>query len=78
MTAEPERELASLRARVERLEDEAAIRRLMAAMMAAADDRDHPDYAARMAAFLYGGRAVDQRAPASATSRWRSAAGRRC
>ena len=51
MTAEPERELASLRARVERLEDEAAIRRLMAAMMAAADDRDHPDYAARMAVF---------------------------
>lgn len=46
-----EQELADLRARVRRLEDEGTIRRLMAEMMAAADDRDHPDYAARMVAF---------------------------
>jgi hypothetical protein len=36
---------------VHRLEDEGEIRRLMAEMMATADDRDHPDYAARMAGY---------------------------
>ncbi len=54
MTGELEKELADLRARVLRLEDEAAIRRLMAEMMAAADDRGHPDHAARLAAFYTG------------------------
>ena len=40
-----------LLARVQRLEDESAIRRLMADMMKTADERDNPLWAERMVAF---------------------------
>jgi ketosteroid isomerase-like protein len=43
-----EKEIADLRARLARLEDESAIRRLMADMMRKADDRDFPRYGERM------------------------------
>src|SRR6185369_11689752 len=46
-----EQQLASLSARVRVLEDEAAIRRLMADMMQTADDRENPKWGERMASF---------------------------
>ena len=46
-----EQKLAELTARVQVLEDEAAIRRLMADMMAKADDREYPQWGERMASF---------------------------
>ena len=46
-----EQQVADLTARLQVLEDEAAIRRLMADMMQKADDRDFPDYAERMVGF---------------------------
>ena len=43
--------IEDLRARLQRLEDESAIRRLMADMMQKADDRDFPRYGERMVEF---------------------------
>jgi len=44
--------LKQLAARVQALEDEAAIRRLMADMMEKADDREYPQWGERMASFF--------------------------
>ena len=46
-----EKTIEELRFRLQRLEDESAIRRLMTDMMHKADDREHPGYGERMAAF---------------------------
>ena len=46
-----EQKLTELSARVQVLEDEAAIRRLMADMMQKADDREFPQWGERMASF---------------------------
>jgi ketosteroid isomerase-like protein len=46
-----DQKLAELTARVQVLEDEAAIRRLMADIMATADDRENPKWGERMASF---------------------------
>ena len=46
-----EKTIEELRSRLQRLEDESAIRRLMTDMMHKADDREHPRYGERMAAF---------------------------
>lgn len=46
-----EKELADLRQRLQRLEDESAIRRVMADMMRKADDREFPRYGERMVEF---------------------------
>ncbi len=43
--------VAALAARVQRLEDESAIRRLMAEMLAKADERDHPRWGERLVAY---------------------------
>ena len=46
-----EKTIEELRARLQRLEDESAIRRLMADMMHKADDREHPRHGERMVTF---------------------------
>ena len=46
-----EQKLTESTARVQVLEDEAAVRRLMADMMAKADDREYPQWGERMASF---------------------------
>jgi len=61
--ADLEKTVARLEARLQRLEDEAAIRRLMADMMHKADDRDFPAYAERMVSFY------------TDDGQWRSASG---
>ena len=59
-----EKTIEALQTRVQSLEDESAIRRLMAEMLAKADERDHPGWGDRLVAYYpLDGRLEEPRHP---------------